>query len=77
MTDNTENQDQSRLHPMWSSHQERASHVADLTQSYAGPDPDGEGFLEKTARLNTAHNRAEEAVRQEEAQASSEETTLS
>ncbi|MET3370642.1 UNVERIFIED_CONTAM: hypothetical protein ABIE34_003919 [Jeotgalibacillus campisalis] len=37
--------------------------VDELQVKLAGPDPKGEGFLEKVGRLNAARNQAEEIVR--------------
>lgn len=36
--------------------------VIDLSQQLAGPDPEGEGYLEKVGRLNSATKEAEEIV---------------
>jgi hypothetical protein len=36
--------------------------VLTLSSQLAGPDPAGEGYLEKVARLNAATSRAEESV---------------
>jgi hypothetical protein len=36
--------------------------VIDLSQQLAGPDPTGEGYLEKVGRLNSAKKEAEEIV---------------
>ena len=36
--------------------------VIDLSQQLAGPDPTGEGYLEKVGRLNSATMEAEEIV---------------
>lgn len=37
--------------------------VDELQVKIAGPDPKGEGYLEKVGRLNAARNQAEEIVR--------------
>ncbi|WP_354174282.1 TnpV protein [Arthrobacter sp. UYEF36] len=37
--------------------------VDELQVKIAGPDPKGEGYLEKVGRLNAAKNQAEEIVR--------------
>ncbi len=42
--------------------QETEDQVFDLTDQLAGPDPLGEGYLEKVGRLNNARMRAEEIV---------------
>ncbi|MFK0042382.1 TnpV protein [Paenarthrobacter sp. NPDC090517] len=39
--------------------------VDELQIKLAGPDPQGEGYLEKVGRLNAARNQAEEIVRYE------------
>ncbi|BCW42731.1 hypothetical protein StoSoilB3_42660 (plasmid) [Arthrobacter sp. StoSoilB3] len=39
--------------------------VDELQIKLAGPDPKGEGYLEKVGRLNAARNQAEEIVRYE------------
>ncbi|WP_284986824.1 TnpV protein [Arthrobacter sp. fls2-241-R2A-172] len=39
--------------------------VDELQIKIAGPDPKGEGYLEKVGRLNAARNQAEEIVRYE------------
>jgi hypothetical protein len=68
MTDMT---DRTGLHPMWSSHQERAQAIADLTDRILeaeGGDPPGEGYLEKVGRLNNARSRAAEIVAAQEAE---------
>ncbi|MFJ4210726.1 TnpV protein [Paenarthrobacter sp. NPDC089675] len=39
--------------------------VDELQIRLAGPDPQGEGYLEKVGRLNAARNQAEEIVRYE------------
>lgn len=39
-----------------------ASQVDELTDQLAGPDPAGEGYLEKVGRLRMAKHRAEEMV---------------
>jgi len=42
--------------------QEVASQVDPLTDQIAGPDPGGEGYLEKVGRLRMAQHQAEEVV---------------
>lgn len=39
--------------------------IVELAPKLAGPDPAGEGYLEKVGRLNAARNQAEEIVRNE------------
>jgi hypothetical protein len=45
--------------------EEVAVQIADLSLDLAGGDPPGEGYLEKTGRLNMARLQAEEIVLQE------------
>jgi hypothetical protein len=42
--------------------EEAASQIAELETELAGPDPNGEGYLEKVGRLNAARQQAEEVV---------------
>ena len=42
--------------------EEAASEIAELHMRLAGPDPEGEGYLEKVGRLNAARQQAEEIV---------------
>ena len=43
--------------------EEAQEQVDGLLLKIAGPDPQGEGYLEKVGRLNAARNQAEEIVR--------------
>ncbi|MEW1920739.1 TnpV protein [Pseudarthrobacter oxydans] len=43
--------------------EEAQEQVDELLPKIAGPDPKGEGYLEKVGRLNAAKNQAEEIVR--------------
>jgi hypothetical protein len=45
--------------------EEAQEQVDGLLIKLAGPDPKGEGYLEKVGRLNAARNQAEELVRNE------------
>jgi hypothetical protein len=42
--------------------EEAAGRIAELEIQLAGPDPEGEGYLEKVGRLNSARQQAEEIV---------------
>ena len=45
--------------------EEAETSVGELSAQLAGPDPEGETYLEKVGRLNAATNQAEEIVRAE------------
>ena len=42
--------------------EQAASQISELQIQLAGPDPDGEGYLEKVGRLNAVRQQAEEIV---------------
>jgi len=42
--------------------EQAADQIAELQMRLAGPDPEGEGYLEKVGRLNAARQQAEEIV---------------
>lgn len=63
--------DQPQLHPRWSSDQERATAIADLTDQILereGGDPPEEGYLDKVGRINNARSRAMEIIAAQEAE---------
>lgn len=45
--------------------QQAQQQIAELADQLAGPDPAGEGYLEKVGRLNNAKTRAQEVVLRE------------
>ena len=63
--------DRPGLHPMWSSYQERAEAIADLTfriLDAEGANPPGDGYLEAVGRINNARSRAAEIIAAQEAE---------